>query len=105
VSPTEAKEQLQRKRDAVPAAMAHGRQVVGEAIVSRLQAEWPRGRGPGPRSGDLWRYDEATGRVVNDSDHAEHVHDGLADKLVAQLQAELHPLYEEAVTRFLDEVT
>lgn len=104
MSPQAAIDQLQRKRDAVPAAMVHARRVLGEAIVARLRQDWPRGTGKGPRSADQWRYDEQRG-VVNDSPHVEYVGDDLADEMVAALQVELHPLYAEALTRYLDEVT
>jgi hypothetical protein len=104
VSPEQAQQELERKRAAVPAAMAHGRRAVAEEALRLIRAEWPVGKHSGEHSIDQWRYDESSGRLVNDAPWAQHVHDGLADRLVPEILQRLQPLYREAVTRYLDEV-
>lgn len=105
MTPEEAIANLEAIRDAVPEAAAAGRRAVGRAAVRELKRVWPVGE---PRKGhkhsrDEWRYDDPAGKLANDSPHVEHVHDGLAARLVPQVLEDLQPLYDQTVTQYLDE--
>lgn len=74
---TEAREQLERARRAVPDAVRDGRQAAGRKAVAAVAADWPVDSGDSARA---WEWDGNAAR--NDLSYVSNVHDGLADRLV-----------------------
>lgn len=97
--------ELRAKRAALLVASAETLDDIGREAVRRIQEVWPVDTGDS-RDGWHWntkrsKRNRQGGRVMNEVIYTEHVHHGLAFRLVPQVLRELAPRFKEELSRRL----
>lgn len=97
----EALADAQAKRSALDAVVSASLDEVGLEAVRRIKARWPRASGD---SAKAWVWNRTAKAADNPLPYVPFVHDGLADKLVPAVFAELEPMFADVFTSRLDAV-
>jgi hypothetical protein len=97
VTVAEAREQLERALAAVPSALVEAKRAAGESAAAAVAAAWPRDSGD---SSAAWEGDERG--VRNPLPYVQHVHDGLADRLVPEALRDAETVFATEFVRRID---